>query len=274
MRCLVFSMSVVLAACSPARVDRQLELRVAPAPVVNVLKGSIAVSAIATDEYGNIGAGTVTFSSDVGEVSSDSVALDTFGQADVTYECLSGKQEGCDTSTSALLTARWNVTPLVTATRRVTLTQPRPPPGVGEAGSSCASQAECLADLACFEGTCVGVGALRFSLSWVPQTDFDLHVITPSMKELFWANRSGDNGLLDVDSCVIPTQCRPVNVENVFWRTTPAPGRYRFFVVNFNGRAGGAFRIQVAGAGVAPQEFTGTLPATAQAKSMEFSITR
>ena len=78
----------------------------------------------------------------------------------------------------------------------------------------------------------------------------------------------------DVDACVTLSRCRPTNVENIFWQLTAPRGRYRIYVVNYNGAAAGPFRIQVAGVGLAPQEFMGTLGAAAGTRSTDFFIDR
>jgi hypothetical protein len=272
---IVTALAFLLTACSPAVMgDPVLDVRALPAASVDVTKGSVAIQAVATDAAGKVGRGTVSFSSDVGMVSATSGTLDEFGKAEITFACLAGMHAGCDTQSSATVTAKWETTPPVTATRRITLRRPMPPSADGGAGTPCSNQNDCQSGLACFDGTCVGAGALRFSLSWTAQSDFDLHVITPMMNHIYFANRREDGGDLDVDACVIQAQCRPTNVENVYWRASPPTGTYRFYVVNFNGRAAGAFRIQVAGPGVAPQEFTGMLPASSMAQSMDFTITR
>lgn len=272
---LLLVVSLALVSCTPAVMGESvLELRAVPSPSVDTTKGSVAIVAVATAPGGTVGAGTVSFSSDLGMLSATSATLDEFGKAEVSFACLEGMHAGCDTATGAEVTAKWNTTPPVTTTRRITLRRPPAFSTDGGPGALCRSQNDCGPGLACFDGTCVGAGVLRFSLSWQAQSDFDLHILTPAMNHIYWANRREDGGDLDVDACVVQAQCRPTNVENVYWRVTPPTGTYKFYVVNFNGRAAGPFRIQVAGPGVAPQEFTGTLAASAMEKSMEFTITR
>lgn len=275
MRSLLAALAALATACTPAVMgEAVLDVRALPSAAVDVTKGSISIVAVATDGAGKIGQGAVSFSSDIGMLSATSGTLDEFGKSEVTFACLAGMHAGCDTQTSATVTVKWSSTPPLTTTRRITLRRPTPPSADGGAGTPCRTQSDCQPELACFDGTCVGAGALRFSLSWTAQSDFDLHVITPMMNHIYYANRREDGGDLDVDACVVQSQCRPTNVENVYWRASPPSGTYKFYVINYNGNAAGNFRLQVAGPGVAPQEFTGSLPASSMAKSMEFTITR
>ncbi|MBE2249538.1 MAG: hypothetical protein IAE78_08300 [Myxococcus sp.] len=275
MRRLPWLASLVLLSCTPAPMGAaQLEFR-ASANSVDIVKGAIVLTAVATDPAGNIGRGTVEFVTEAGAVSVPSVELDEFGKGQVEYSCLESDDPLCGTLSAAEVTAIWQRSPKVTATRRVSLRRPGAfvTSADGGSGAPCMTQAECQSGLACFDGTCVGSGRLRFSLSWMAQSDFDLHVLTPSGKHLFYGNRRDDGGELDVDACIVASACRPTNVENIFWFGTPPSGTYTFYVHNYNGRQGGPFRIQVAGGSGAPQEFSGTLPAS-RTESMRFTITR
>lgn len=267
------ALSLVACASAPSG-EAALELRTS-ATSVDVIKGTLTLSAVATDEAGRIGTGRVTFTSELGELSADAVTLDEFGKGEVTFTCLDGVHPGCESRPNVELTATWARSPVkVTATRRLPLRRPVMPSTDGGAGAFCQQQGDCQMGLACFDGTCVGSGQLRFSLSWMAQSDFDLHVLTPSGKHLFFGNRRDDGGELDVDACVRQSFCRATNVENIFWSGAPPTGTYTVYVVNFNGVASGDFRIQVAGGSGAPQQFTGTLPATRMAESMRFTIAR
>lgn len=142
--------------------------------------------------------------------------------------------------------------------------------GTGVPGSLCEPDG-CKERTTCFEGTCVGTGALRFSLSWTVVSDFDLHVKTPSGVEIFFGNSMGMGGELDVDDCV-GNSCRSaMHVENIVFEDDPMPGTYEVWVVNFNGGGSGSFQIQVTGA--ARGMFTGTLPASANTSSMHNRVT-
>lgn len=269
---------LLLLSCSaPVKGERLLELRTSPTTDVDTIKGLLTLTAVATTEAGGIGSGTVRFTSDVGHFSVEEVALDEFGKAETIFSCVAGTHPFCDTLSAADVTIQWDgPSGRTTASRRIPLRRPPPPEltysGDGGSGTPCESQRDCQLGLSCFENTCVGSGALRISLSWTVVSDYDLHVITPGNKHIFYANRREEGGELDVDMCVTPTGCRATNVENIFWRGPPPAGTYKVYVQNFNGRGTGNFRIQVSGG--APLEFTGTLPATRGAESMQFTVPR
>lgn len=114
---------------------------------------------------------------------------------------------------------------------------------------SCDIDLQCAEDEACFEGVCVGTGSVRFSLSWEVQTDFDLHVLSPSGDHLHFAIPFTDYGFLDVDDCVDSACFVPdgVHVENIFFEETAPRGTYTVWVQNFNGDRGGDYAIDVVG---------------------------
>lgn len=149
---------------------------------------------------------------------------------------------------------------------------PQPDPPV-DSGSECSDDSDCGAGTECEAGICVGVGVLRITLTFGMDTDLDLHVITPSGEEVYFGNPSAAGGVLDVDTCVGICDSNDVHVENIFFNEGLQPGFYEAFVVNFDGREGGEFRIDVAGA--AELSATGTLSATAFAtsESLEFFLT-
>lgn len=142
-------------------------------------------------------------------------------------------------------------------------------PGTGQAGDLC-EVAGCEAGTACFDGVCVGVGRLRFSLSWTVYSDFDLHVQTPAGVEIYFANPVDGGGELDVDDCVGNNCLSTVHVENIVFQQVPPSGRYDVWVVNYNGGGAGDFRIDVFGA--ARDQFSGSLPATSGAMSRRFQV--
>ena len=115
--------------------------------------------------------------------------------------------------------------------------------------NECEMDMECADDEACFEGVCVGTGKLRFSLSWTVDTDFDLHVITPSGDHVHFAVPFTDYGHLDVDDCVDSLCFDPdgVHVENVFFEEDAPRGVYSVWVQNFNGDQSGDYAIDVVG---------------------------
>ena len=148
--------------------------------------------------------------------------------------------------------------------------------GCGETGSGsvppgdpCATTTECIPGSVCFNRFCVGAGMLRISLAFSVDSDFDLHVLTPSGAEIYYSNREADAGTLDVDQCV--DVCgTDAHVENVVFDGDVLGGRYEVWVVNFDGRSAGDFSVQVAGD--AAQTFTGSLPATSRARSDSFTF--
>ena len=140
----------------------------------------------------------------------------------------------------------------------------------GRPGDPCAGGSDCQPGSICFNRFCVGSGNLRVSLSWTVDSDFDLHLKTPSGAEIYYGNRSADGGTLDVDQCV--SSCSGGNhVENIVFTTTAPVGTYHAFVVNFNGKAAGSFNIEVAGKAMGT--FMGSLPMTSGAPSTQFSFT-
>jgi hypothetical protein len=122
--------------------------------------------------------------------------------------------------------------------------EPAPPESSGE---ECASNDDCGTGSECEAGVCVGVGVLQVTLTFPGvDADYDLHVMTPSGSEIYFANTSVDGGVLDVDQCI--SSCGDgEHVENIFFNGALLSGPYEAWVVNFDGRDGGAFRIEVSG---------------------------
>lgn len=74
-------------------------------------------------------------------------------------------------------------------------------------------------------------GNPRFNLHFDNETraDLDLHVITPSGAEIYFSNKTADEGTLDVD-CLCGT-CPTGPNENVYWTPGNAPtGTYKYWV--------------------------------------------
>jgi hypothetical protein len=144
-------------------------------------------------------------------------------------------------------------------------------------GVSCEGKGACDPGFLCFEDTwCVAEGALRISLSFDVDSDFDLHVISPDGQEIFWNNRAAGGGELDVDQCVNACGTGP-HVENVYFANEPSDGTYEIYVLNYSGagmapRAGGPFRIEMA-AGDQLATVTGSLEAEVGAESERFTLT-
>jgi hypothetical protein len=148
----------------------------------------------------------------------------------------------------------------------------------GQSGASCSNTTPdaggdaggCNGGFLCFNTYCVQEGAMRFSLTFNVDSDFDLHVKTPSGEEIFWDHREAGDGRLDVDQCV--SGCGgSSHVENVFFTDAAAQGDYTFFVENYNSRSGGGdFTVEVAANGQKKQ-FTGTLAGDDKAESETFT---
>jgi hypothetical protein len=74
---------------------------------------------------------------------------------------------------------------------------------------------------------------LRVSLSWFNYDDLDVHVWEPCSTHIYFHNKRGRFGVLDVDMNISPTTREAV--ENVAWREVP-DGIYKIMVHNFNHR--------------------------------------
>ena len=95
-------------------------------------------------------------------------------------------------------------------------------------------------------------GVIRCSLGWHNTDDLDLHVITPSGLEIYYANKYDHltKGNLDVDMNANGPCVRDA-VENIVFpsRNALVPGVYKVFVVNYNCReygTDGEFSVEVA----------------------------
>lgn len=86
---------------------------------------------------------------------------------------------------------------------------------------------------------------LRFSLIWNEDgkdtVDLDAHCIEPGGNEISFGHKRGNYGHLDVDM-IRPKQ---MGVENIYF-IQETPGRYRFFVHNFDGGNHKNFKCEVA----------------------------
>jgi hypothetical protein len=141
--------------------------------------------------------------------------------------------------------------------------------GTAQPGDPCGTTTECIPGSVCFNRFCVGAGMLRVSLAFSVDSDFDLHVVTPSGAEIRYSDRTADGGTLDVDQCISTCGTDP-HAENVVFDGSALAGQYEVWVVNFSARAAGDFSIQVAGD--ASQTFTGSLPAEDMAESEHFTF--
>lgn len=138
--------------------------------------------------------------------------------------------------------------------------------GTVAVGEACDETEECVPGSVCFNEYCVGAGTLRVSLAFSVDADFDLHVLTPGGSEIYFANKEANGGKLDVDQCVVSCGTDP-HVENIVFDETALAGEYTVWVVNYEARAAGDFRIQVAGDVSAT--FEGSLPAASNDGALE-----
>ena len=146
--------------------------------------------------------------------------------------------------------------------------------GILEVGAICDETEECVPNSICWNESCIGVGALRFSLSWTVDTDFDLHINTPSGAHIYYANRIQEGGELDVDDCISGGCRNPegTHVENIVFAENAAPGTYQYWVNNYDGSMEGEFEIQVYNGGDLLETQTGTISSTVL-DSEQFEIT-
>lgn len=91
----------------------------------------------------------------------------------------------------------------------------------------------------CVNGSCVGTGNVRVTMTWDRPGDVDLHVVTPQGNEIYYARRSQDGGQLDRDDT---TGTGP---ENVFWTENPPRGTYHVCATPYRIREPTNFTITI-----------------------------
>ena len=108
--------------------------------------------------------------------------------------------------------------------------------GMAMPGDPCNGTIDCTPGSICYSNICVTEGALRFSMTWMADTDIDLHVLTPAANEIYFASQMADGGTLDVDDCVAGSCAVPdgTHVENVFFTDAAPRGAYEFWAENFD----------------------------------------
>lgn len=101
-------------------------------------------------------------------------------------------------------------------------------------------------------------GEITLSLMWHDYNDLDLHCKDPTGEIIYFSNKRGKHGTLDVDRNVSPTTQRPV--ENIFFEK-PISGRYEIYVHHFNHHASPVSQSYVARVTVSGQrkEFSGSV---------------
>jgi hypothetical protein len=128
--------------------------------------------------------------------------------------------------------------------------------GCGAAGAAPAAAAVCTPACrrghVCVNGTCVGTGDLRFTLTWNQPGDMDLHVLTPGGHDIHYASRQHDEGELDHDDT------SGTGPENVFWDDDPPAGTYLVCVTPYRIDGARSFTLTVNRTGRQVQTFTGT----------------
>ncbi len=136
--------------------------------------------------------------------------------------------------------------------------------GTTPLGDPCNGTIDCTPGSICWNDICVGVGALRFSLAWTEDTDFDLHVETPGGSEIYYSNRAADGGELDVDDCIGGSCVNQdgTHVENIVFLDDAPAGTYTFWVHNYSGTTSGTFTIDVFEGPELVASKSGTLPAS------------
>ncbi len=147
--------------------------------------------------------------------------------------------------------------------------------GTAQPGDPCNGTVDCTPGSICWNSICLGVGALRFSLAWNADTDFDLHVTTPTETHIYYGARSGDGGELDVDDCVSGNCAEPgaTHVENVVFANSASSGVYTFWAHNYSGSMTDTFTLEVYSADDLLVSQSGTL-STEVLESEHFTITR
>ncbi|MCB9659762.1 MAG: hypothetical protein H6726_19090 [Sandaracinaceae bacterium] len=131
-------------------------------------------------------------------------------------------------------------TPLVGSDAARAPLTPRPTVEPTRRAGSCNQDADCAAGGACVNGSCVGTGELRFTLTWDRPGDLDLHVYTPTGEHLYYGGRATpDGGVLDRDDM------HGTGPENAFWRSYPTPGRYNICVAAYSVRAPTSFVLDL-----------------------------
>ena len=106
-----------------------------------------------------------------------------------------------------------------------------------------------------------GYGDITISMLWDSEDDLDLHVFTPDGSEIYYGNRSAQNGYLDVDANTV-SNMMDNPVENVYF-DSPVNGDYWIYVNDYEDRSNGAtnFLVRITINGES-QIYSGTIDGT------------
>ena len=106
-----------------------------------------------------------------------------------------------------------------------------------------------------------GSGDITISMMWDSSDDLDLHVFTPDGSEIYYNNRTAQNGVLDIDANTYDHMMDSPD-ENVYF-TSPYNGEYWIYVNDYEDRTEGItnFMVRITIGGES-QIFTGTIDGT------------
>ncbi len=106
-----------------------------------------------------------------------------------------------------------------------------------------------------------GSGDITISLIWDSADDLDLHIFTPDGTEIYYNNRTAQNGYLDIDANT-SSNMMDEPVENVYF-TDPYNGEYWIYINDYEDRSDFTtnFMIRITVNGES-QVFTGTIDST------------
>lgn len=137
-------------------------------------------------------------------------------------------------------------------------------------------------EFACVANNCVDDGKLMITLSWTVNTDLDISLQTPDgnvISASLDGSIAADGGELRRDECYRESTCEGdashPNIEHIVWDWDEAlpQGDYTVWATNFNGAQGSSFDITVTKYDGSKETFSGSVPATEEAKSGEFTFT-
>lgn len=92
-------------------------------------------------------------------------------------------------------------------------------------------------------------GDLRVSLSWYNSDDLDMSCITPSKRRIYYSNKTGDGGYLDLDMNGLDKHSDTEPVENIIFKdkSRMLKGKYKFLINQYSLRnhSNVGFELQV-----------------------------